>query len=110
MYSVQSDRKILPMASKRNIPYEEFAADLDQIIERIVRTRETVVVETGHGEVITLRPGMADAPDAHSQPQKTVEDYEAFLAAAGSWKDVDTDQLINDIYTSRRSSRRPVDL
>jgi hypothetical protein len=38
-------------------------------------------------------------------------DYEALLAAAGSWKDVDTDAFVADVYESRRrSSRPPVEL
>ena len=37
--------------------------------------------------------------------------YEAFLASAGSWSDVDTDKLVADIYESRRrSTRAPVEL
>jgi hypothetical protein len=39
--------------------------------------------------------------------RKTAADYEAFLSAAGSWKDVDTDKLIADIYESRRRSSGP---
>jgi hypothetical protein len=38
------------------------------------------------------------------------EDYEAFRSAAGGWKDIDTDALIENIYESRRISTRPVDL
>ncbi len=34
-------------------------------------------------------------------------DYEAFRSAAGGWKDLDTDKLIEDIYESRRISTRP---
>jgi hypothetical protein len=34
---------------------------------------------------------------------KTKEDYEAFKATAGGWKDVDTDQLLADIYADRRT-------
>lgn len=34
-------------------------------------------------------------------------DYEALLAAAGTWKDVDTDAFIADVYESRRRSSRP---
>lgn len=37
----------------------------------------------------------------------TLEDYEAFRSAAGSWADVDTDKLIEDIYAMRRRSNRP---
>ncbi len=38
---------------------------------------------------------------------KTKADYEAFKSAAGSWKDVDTDRLIKDIYEQRRRSNKP---
>ncbi len=31
-----------------------------------------------------------------------IADYEAFRSAAGGWKDVDTDRLLNDIYADRR--------
>ncbi len=41
----------------------------------------------------------------------TAAHYEAFRQAAGSWADVDTDKLIEDIYaTRRRSNRPPIDL
>jgi hypothetical protein len=39
--------------------------------------------------------------------RKMEADYEAFRSAAGSWKDVDTDALIADIYEDRRRSMRP---
>lgn len=46
-----------------------------------------------------------------SPRRRTKADHEAFLASAGSWQDVDTDQFIEDNYESRRSSSRPpVDL
>ena len=47
------------------------------------------------------------APPSKKQ-EKTKADYEAFLSAAGGWKDVDTDKLIADIYATRRRSNRPV--
>jgi hypothetical protein len=34
-------------------------------------------------------------------------DRDAFLSAAGGWKGVDTDKLVEDIYASRRISDRP---
>jgi hypothetical protein len=40
----------------------------------------------------------------------TEADIEAFRAAAGSWKGVDVDRFMADIYASRQSSRPPVDL
>ena len=53
----------------------------------------------------------ANAVQRPAKRTKTKADYDAFLSAAGSWKDVDTDKLIEDIYESRRrSSRPPVEL
>lgn len=39
----------------------------------------------------------------------TAEDLEAFRQAAGSWADIDTDKLIEDIYRARREGTRPND-
>jgi hypothetical protein len=35
------------------------------------------------------------------------EDYETFRSAFGSWADVDSDTLIEDIYETRRRSNPP---
>lgn len=98
------------MASERHISYDELSADLGEVIEHIIRTREKVVVETDGGAIITLQASVPEGSQLDDPSQKTAEDYEAFLSAAGSWKDVDTDRLLKDIYASRRSSRPPVDL
>jgi hypothetical protein len=43
--------------------------------------------------------------------EKTKADYEAFRSAADSWKDVDTDRLIKDIYEQcRRSNKLPIEI
>jgi hypothetical protein len=43
--------------------------------------------------------------------QPTAEDYEAFWAAAGSWKNFDAERFLKENYESRRrSSRLPIDL
>lgn len=39
--------------------------------------------------------------------KKSEADIAAFLSAAGSWRDVDTDKLKADIYESRHLSTRP---
>lgn len=51
-------------------------------------------------------------PAKPRRSRKKIEaDYQAFRSAAGSWHDVDTDKLTEDIYESRRiSSRPPVEL
>lgn len=61
------------------------------------------------------RSSALDDADPPTRPypwrKKTAADYEAFRSAAGSWRDVDTDRLLEDIYADRRSmDRPPVDL
>ena len=50
--------------------------------------------------VVPLRRKRARRP-------KTAEDYEAFRAAAGGWKNVDTEAFLRDNYASRAISSRP---
>jgi hypothetical protein len=59
-------------------------------------------------EIAVLQP----APAARRRRRKpSAKDVEAFRASAGSWKDIDTDRLLADIYASRdMSPRPPVDL
>lgn len=45
-----------------------------------------------------------------ANPTRTKAHHEAFLSAAGSWKDFDAETFIADTYQSRGSSRPPVDL
>jgi hypothetical protein len=87
------------------IPLEEFSENIMDIVARVLREREPVVIETEKGEFVELSPVSAPLPD-----QKTIEDWEAFRAAAGSWSDVDIDTFLDHIYASRSSSRPPVDL
>ena len=42
----------------------------------------------------------------HAKTRKA--DQESLLAAAGGWKDVDTDKLLEDIYADRNISNRPL--
>ena len=83
----------------KRIPFAEFANNLARIFERVIGEGEAVVVETEAGALVALTP-IARA--------KTAADYDAFLASAGSWADVDTDAFLKDIYESRKSSRPPV--
>ncbi len=90
------------------MPFDEFVANVAHVFEVVADTGETVVVEKEGAEVVVApvparRRGRATG--------KTAADRAAFRAAAGSWKDVDTDRLVADIHESRRrSSRPPVEL
>jgi hypothetical protein len=78
----------------KRISLDEFSSNLVRIFERVISKGESVVIERGEGELVTLSPFPSSAP-------KTEEDWEAFRSAAGSWSDVDTDALKKDIYESR---------
>jgi antitoxin (DNA-binding transcriptional repressor) of toxin-antitoxin stability system len=82
--------------------------DLLHLTEEVRRDNRVVVLTNNGEDVARLSPL---APNRSGRRGHREADLAAFLAAAGSWKDVDTDRLVEDIYESRaRSSRPPVDL
>ena len=101
------------MANEWRMPFEEFAANLTHIFERLRRTDETLLVESDE-ETIAVHRADAEHVDESSAGgfAPTPADYDEFCAAAGSWSDVDTDALIRDIYAGREriSDRPPVKL
>ena len=93
------------------VSFEEFSSNLADFFARVVHGQEEVVVEGAGGEVAVFKP--APVRKSRRRGRKiTAADHAAFLSAAGGWQGlVDTDQLIEDIYESRRmSSRPPVEL
>lgn len=94
----------------RWLTLDELAANLDDVLERITVEQEAVVVETTRGARAIIKPFPGKSSPRHTRVI-TDADYEAFLASAGGWKDVDTEKLKRDIAESRRlSTRTPVDL
>jgi hypothetical protein len=91
----------------KRISFEEFSTNLTEVIERVIHEHESVLVESESGELVEVKPV---SPAKSRKREFTKEDDEAFLSAAGGWKDVDIDRFLKDIYESRRSSRPPVDL
>ena len=87
----------------KRISLAEASDHLATLVERVLREGEPVMIETGDGELVALTP-------VSSTRARTEADWAAFRAAAGSWADVDIDAFLKDIYTSRRSSRPPVEL
>src|SRR5437870_4103233 len=116
---LQCGCEVRPMAREIGpIPFEEFANNVAGFFERVIRERETVLVEKGEGEIVVVKPASelglrAATPRRASRvaPRKRGSaraDREAFLSTAGAWKDlVDTDKLVEDIYESRRIPSRP---
>jgi hypothetical protein len=77
-----------------------------RIVEEVRASNEPRVLRRNREDVAIVLPAKR-ARTRRSARGKTTADYDAFRAAAGSWKDVDTDKLITDIYESRRLSSRP---
>jgi hypothetical protein len=78
-------------------------------LAKAARRDNRIYILTDEGEeVARLSPSVARHS---SRAPRRSPDAEAFLSAAGAWKDIDTDRLIADIYDSRaRSSRPPIQL
>lgn len=83
---------------------------VERLVDEARQTQEPVVLYRDDEVVAEIVPvgGRLGRPVR----KRTKEGREAFLAAAGSWDGlVDADQLIADIYESRRNSMNPpVDL
>jgi hypothetical protein len=87
------------------IPFDEFRDHLTEVLRRVSREHETVIVETGENDRVVVRPGGDDELIDISSP-KTEADFERFLSSAGGWADVDTDRLLADIYGSRDTNNQ----
>lgn len=83
--------------------------DLLHLAEEVCNTRLPRRLRRGDEDIAMLVPA---TPRRRRRIAGTLSnaDIDAFLASAGSWKDVDTDALVAGIYESRRSSRPPVQL
>ena len=88
------------------VPLDEFAADPRGILDRVISSNETVIVEDTHGKQAVLRPLLRRAR-GHRSKTLSDADYEAFLSSAGGWHDVDTCGLKKAIRDSRDLSSRP---
>jgi hypothetical protein len=79
--------------------------ELSRIVEKVEATRKPLELRRENRVVAVIAP--AKNTQAHMKRGKTKADYEAFKSAAGGWKDIDTDKLIENIYAIRRRSNRP---
>jgi hypothetical protein len=94
------------MAETRNrISFDEFSANLTHIFERVTGSGEEIVVETGAGQLVALKPLTRVRS---RRRRKTKADDEAFLASAGGWRDVDVDAFLKENYKSRDIRTRPL--
>jgi hypothetical protein len=86
--------------------------ELLRLAEEVNATGEPRVLRSRDGELALVTPiaGRRKRRGRNTLPPKTKEQMEAFWSSFGSWKDVDVDKFLDDIYESRKSSRPPVDL
>ena len=84
--------------------------ELLHLVEEVRRNKRVIVLTAKDEDVAVLSP--VTRRHRPSPGRKLTEaDVAAFRSAAGSWSDVDTDRLVEDIYQSReRSSRAFIEL
>ena len=85
--------------------------DLLRLAEEVRRSDQPRLLRRENEDLAVLTPV---APPAKRRARKvkayTEADDEAFLSAAGSWKDFDLEKFLKDNEASRRLSRPPVEL
>src|SRR5712692_5669309 len=85
--------------------------DLLRLVEEVEATQTPRKLMRENKPLAILMP-IASSGKRHKKRGKTKADYEAFRSAAGSWKDVDANTLLKNIYEDRRwtNTRPPVEL
>jgi PHD/YefM family antitoxin component YafN of YafNO toxin-antitoxin module len=80
----------------KRISYREFYDNLAALFSQVVHEHKAIVVENEHGEAVIVQP----AEEGERRPVSKA-DYEAFLASAGGWRDVNVEQFLKDNEESR---------
>lgn len=85
--------------------------DLLRLAEEVRKSQTPRVLRRDNEDIAVVMPVASSArhPSTSAVRTRTEADREAFLAAAGGWKDlVDTEQLKRNIAESRARSSRPL--
>ena len=83
--------------------------ELVELAREVGRTKQPTLLRAKSEKLAVLFP--AGGHERRARTAKTRADMDAFLSAAGTWSDIDTDALVRDIADARRrSSRPPVEL
>ena len=80
--------KLIPISLK------EFSENLDNYFEQALNEGKEFLITNEKGDQVIFKRYHATK---RKKRVRTEADYQAFLAAAGSWKDVDTGKLLHDI-------------
>ncbi len=81
--------------------------DMLRLAEEVHRTGDPRVLRRDGEDLAMVVP--MPRPRKTRLKKPTAADYAAFRSAAGSWADIDTDTLIEDIYRARGEGTRPID-
>ena len=92
------------MGELTRVPFKDFSKNPTSLFNRVVRERISIVVEKDGEALVVLKPVR---PKVKRRRKKSAAAHKAFLAAAGSWKDIDTDKFLADNQASRDISTRP---
>lgn len=92
------------MGELTRIPLKDFIKHSTTLVNRVATERISIVVEQDGKELAVLRPARAKAK---RRRKKSAAARKAFLSAAGSWKDIDTDTFLDANRKSRDLSYRP---
>jgi len=85
--------------------------ELAELAEEVRRTKQPRVLRLAREDVAMIVPVPSKRAKKVRTWAPTKADYEAFLASAGSWADVDTDAFLKANAESRaRSTKPPVQL
>ena len=80
--------------------------DLLRIAEEVQTTKTPRILKRDREPVAMLMP-VGTAIKLEKKPAPTKADYEASLAAIGSWSDLDTNAVIAHVYRAREEGSRP---
>lgn len=80
--------------------------DLLRLAEEVRETKKPRMLTRDRETLAMLMP-VGKPAQKPGKRKTTGANYEAFRAAAGGWKDVDTDLLLKNIFATRRQSNRP---
>lgn len=96
------------MGEITRVAFKDFSKNPTDLFNRVVRERISIVVEKDGEALVVLKPVR---PKTKRPRKKSAAAKKAFLAAAGSWKDIDTDKfLVNNRASRNISTRPPVEL
>lgn len=75
--------------------------ELLALVEQLRAAGAPRVLKRGDEEIAVLTP--IESPAEFPWRSPTAEDYEAFRAAAGGWKDFDAEGFLREIYAAREA-------